>query len=220
MADDEREYDTRGTERVTLFSDAVVAIAITLLAIDLPIPTGDTAAALWSSARQQDGHYAAFLISFAVIAAAWSAHHDAFRYVSRVDGRLRQLNLIWLFAVVLLPFATRLLTSPGHPSLGAHALRFGFYSLLEALESLALLALLRRMTAGNLAPDAPDRTLASLSRQSISMTVGFGLSIPVFFVTTYGWLVWFAPVVAHRLARLLARPSGPLDGRAGDQPPD
>lgn len=202
MADDEREYDTRGTERVTLFSDAVVAIAITLLAIDLPVPSGDSMSQLLTSIRHNDGHYAAFLISFVVIASAWRSHHDAFRYVQRVDARLRQINMLWLLAIILNPFATRLLTSHGHPSLGAHAIRFGFYSLLQALESGTLLAMLRRMTTQGLAPDAPPQSMVRLFWSSRGLVAGFVLAIPVFFVTTYGWICWFAgPILTHQIAR-------------------
>jgi Endosomal/lysosomal potassium channel TMEM175 len=58
-------------------------MAITLLAVDLPVPEGDTVAAFWSSVREYDGLYAAFLIGFVVIAAAWGNHHD----VARGDAR-------------------------------------------------------------------------------------------------------------------------------------
>ena len=135
MPDDEMEAESRATDRLTLFSDAVVAIAITLLAIDLPVPEGGTVPVFWESVRHNGGHYAAFLISFFAIAAAWRDHHDIFKYVRRVDSRLRTLNTFWLLMIVLNPFATKLLTAPGHPDLDTHALRFGFYALLQVLES-------------------------------------------------------------------------------------
>ena len=83
MPDDELEAESRATDRLTLFSDAVVAIAITLLAIDLPVPEGGTVPLFWDSVRHNGGHYAAFLISFFAIAAAWRDHHDIFKYVRR-----------------------------------------------------------------------------------------------------------------------------------------
>jgi Endosomal/lysosomal potassium channel TMEM175 len=49
MPDDEVEAESRATDRLTLFSDAVVAIAITLLAIDLPVPEGGTVPLFWES---------------------------------------------------------------------------------------------------------------------------------------------------------------------------
>jgi uncharacterized membrane protein len=87
------------------------------------VPTGNTTAALWSSFRHEDGHYLAFLISFIVIAAAWSQHHHVMRFAERSDARLRTFNLLWLLTIILNPFATKLLTTEGHDTL--RPTRFG-----------------------------------------------------------------------------------------------
>jgi len=110
MAEDGQELESRAADRLIFFSDAVVAIAITLLAIDLPVPAGHTLSAFWSSVQNNEDRYLAFLVSFAAIAAAWGDHHDAFRYTRRMDRRLRTLNMGWLLMIVVTPFATRLLT--------------------------------------------------------------------------------------------------------------
>ena len=57
--------------------------------------------------------YVAFLISFLVIAAAWRRYHSVFRYIERVDAQVRNYNVLWLLMIILNPFATRLLTTPG-----------------------------------------------------------------------------------------------------------
>jgi len=155
MPDDVLEYESRAVDRLTFFSDAVVAIAITLLAIDLPVPEGDTVSEFWSSIRHNDGHYAAFLISFAAIAVARGNHHDVFQYARRIDSRVRTFNTGWLLMIVLIPFAARLLTTRAPQTLDAHALRLGFYALLQVLACLALLAMLRHMISHRQAPDAP-----------------------------------------------------------------
>jgi uncharacterized membrane protein len=215
-SDEGQEYESRGLERLTLFSDAVAAIAITLLAIDLPVPAGATVSVFWASVRRNDGHYAAFLISFVVIAAAWSAHHDVFRYARRTDARLRTLNMVWLLTIVLNPFATRLLTSGPHPSLVVHALRFGFYALLQVIESGALLAMLRHMVARGHLSDAARPSVDGVTSQRYVMMTGFGLSIPFFFVTTYAWLLWIiVPVLAGRLSRLRRNRRRPETGGTG-----
>ena len=103
MPDAEMEAESRATDRLTLFSDAVVAIAITLLAIDLPVPEGGTVHLFWESVRHNSGHYAAFLISFFAIAAAWRDHHDIFKYVRRVDSRTRGHRAGRLSARVIQP---------------------------------------------------------------------------------------------------------------------
>ena len=209
MSGEERESESRAVERLTIFSDAVVAIAITLLALDLPVPEGDTVSAFWSSVRRYNSHYAAFLISFFVIAAAWGGHHDLFRYARRFDPRLRTLNMAWLLTIVLVPFATRMLTAVGHPALDVHAFRFGFYALLQVLESGALLAMLRLMVSRGQAPGAPRPMVTGMARQCYVLMAGFGLSVPLFFVTTDAWLLWvIVPLLAGQVSRLRRR-----DGR-------
>lgn len=204
MSDDERESGAQAAERLTFFSDAVVAIAITLLAIDLPVPEGDTFGLFWASVRHDDGHYAAFLISFVVIAAAWFDHHDLFRYIRSTDARLRLLNMGWLLSIVLNPFATKLLVVSGQ-SLTVHAARFGFYALLQVLESAMFYAMLRHMIARGLA-SLPRPVVDSMTRKSSGVILGFGLSIPVFFLTTAGWALWIAgPALAGLLRRFHRR---------------
>ena len=200
MSDDERESGAQAAERLTFFSDAVVAIAITLLAIDLPVPEGVTFGLFWASVRHDDGHYAAFLISFVVIAAAWFDHHDLFRYIRSTDARLRLLNMVWLLSIVLNPFATKLLVVSGQ-SLTVHAVRFGFYALLQVLESAMFYAMLRHMIARGLA-SPPRPVVDTMTRKSSGLILGFGLSIPVFFLTTAGWALWIAgPALAGLLRR-------------------
>jgi uncharacterized membrane protein len=202
-ADVAADFETRGVDRLSLFSDAVIAIAITLLAIELPVPSGDTAAALWASVRHEDGHYVAFLISFAVIAASWSDHHDLFRCLTRVDARLRTLNSVWLMMIVLNPFATRLLTARGHPTTDAHALRFGFYALLQVLDAALMLAMLRHMRSRQQAPDTPPAVTIKITYESCVFIVCFGLSIPLLFATSYAWALWIVlPLSMRRLHRL------------------
>jgi uncharacterized membrane protein len=213
VTDSDIDPQRRAVDRLTFFSDAVAAIAITLLAIDLPVPTGATVSQFWSSVRHNGGHYAAFAISFVAIAAAWDHHHDIFRYARSMDSRLRNLNTAWLLTIILNPFATKLLTSQGHQSLGVHALRFGFYSLVQALSSGGLLAVLHHMVSRAQAPGMPASVLTTTTWQSVGLLIGFGVSIPVFFATTYGWALWFAgPLTVQQVYRARnragAKPSG------------
>jgi uncharacterized membrane protein len=205
VPDDDVETDARAAERLTFFSDAVVAIAITLLAIDLPVPEGRTVTEFWDSVKHDDGHYAAFLISFAVIAAAWREHHTLFRFAKRVDPWLLTLNTFWLLTIVLNPFATKLLTT-GNQTTATHALRFGFYALLQVLESGAVYAMLRHMTARDLVAEIPAGVARDMALQASRLMLGFGLSIPVFFATTYAWVLWFLiPLLVESLRRLRRR---------------
>jgi len=194
----DEETESRASERLIFFSDAVVAIAMTLLALDLPVPEGLSASQFLHSVSGNFDPYLAFLVSFWTIAGAWSNHHDVFRYLRRADGRLRTLDMMWLMLIVLIPFATRLLTSKGDTSLTVNAFQWGFYALVQALDSALMLAMLRHMARKGLAPDLPARTLRSVSRLERTLMTGFGVSIPVFFVTPYGWVLWFCVPLGKR----------------------
>jgi uncharacterized membrane protein len=196
------ELNSRAAARLTAFADAVVAIAITLLALDLPVPTGSNVHQFWASAQADDPRYLAFLISFWSIAAAWSQHHDLFRYDRGTDGRMRTYHLAWLLMIILNPFATRLLTTTDHDNLVIHGLQWGTYSLVQAVEAGALLLMAHRMTArGLLEPDTPPRVIAHATGQSYGTMLGFGLSVPVFFFTDNGWVVWIVIPIFVRLIR-------------------
>jgi uncharacterized membrane protein len=196
------DYESRAVDRLAIFSDAVVAIAITVLAIDLPVPDGNTVSAFWSSVQHNDGHYAAFLITFVVIATTWGTHHQIFRYLKRADRGLRVINTVWLLTIILNPFATKLLTSSGPETLDTHSLQFGFYALIQTLESAAVLVMLQRIISRQLAPDAPRPDVTDMVWRSSSVMVAFGLSIPVFFATTYAWVLWIAGLLFGQLHQL------------------
>ena len=97
-------------ERMILFSDAVFAIAITLLALEIKVPAIDrhtaTDAQLAESLGELVPKFIGFLISFFLIGLYWSIHHRMFGYVIDYTNRLLWLNLLFLLAVVLMPFST------------------------------------------------------------------------------------------------------------------
>lgn len=101
------------TGRLEAFSDGVIAIAITLLVLNLhaPVLTGHVSAGeLWRALRSQWPAYDAFVISFAVIGIMWTNHHNLFRIISRSDHNLILFNLALLFCIAVIPFPTALLS--------------------------------------------------------------------------------------------------------------
>lgn len=203
MPENSEPLESGAADRLIFFSDAVVAIAITLLALELPVPDGVTVHEFWSSVRSNADSYLAFLISFVVIAAVWSGHHHTFRYADRSDPRLRTLNMIWLLMIVLLPFATKLLTSEGHDTLYSNALRFGFYAVLLVLANSAFLAMVHHMISHHLqAANTPPTLVSDANWHAFGLILGFGLSIPLFFVTTEAWVLWvIVPVTVGQVHR-------------------
>jgi uncharacterized membrane protein len=146
------EIDVLAAERVIFFSDAVVAIAITLLALALPVPHGGSNREILQSMARDVNAYLAFLISFAVIGSHWRWHHRVFKYVARLDERIIGLNMIWLLMMIITPFAARLLA--GH---GGFGVRFGFYATVQIIAALCFVQMSRLLRQrGLLRMEPPD----------------------------------------------------------------
>ncbi len=98
-------------ERFIFFSDAVFAICITLLIIEIKVPEIEqpTDALLWHSLSEMSLRFVGFIISFGIVGHYWSVHHRIFGYVTRYTTSLLWINLGFLFTVVLLPFSAAFL---------------------------------------------------------------------------------------------------------------
>jgi uncharacterized membrane protein len=95
--------------RLEAFSDGVIAVAITLLALDLPIPEPDRGGNLAHELAVRWPSFAAFAVSFLTIGIIWINHHAMLRRLAQVDHGTLLLNLLLLFSVCLLPFSTALM---------------------------------------------------------------------------------------------------------------
>jgi len=173
------EYD-----RVLFFSDAVFAIAITLLAFDLPKDK------LNQDARAR---LIAFGLSFAVIGLFWLGHHAIFRYITALDRRLITINLIFLGFIALLPYPTRLLNF--HHAGQARVGPVVFYAACSAAAGLAEAAIwlyATRPGSGLADPSAAPARLHFALRIGRAPAV-FLMSIPLAFfapaITPYTWIL-------------------------------
>jgi uncharacterized membrane protein len=126
------------TGRVEAFSDGVMAIAITLLVLELKVPAPeelkdgtllDALLARWPS-------YVAYLAAFLTIGIIWLNHHTLLSKIARFDARLHWLNLALLLGVATLPFPTALLAdyvaTPG-PNASVAAAAYGLTATFMAL---------------------------------------------------------------------------------------
>jgi uncharacterized membrane protein len=187
-------------ERLKFFSDAVVAIALTLLALELPVPLGQTNAGAWHSAGEHLGAYISFLISFTVIWGHWSGHHRIFRYVERVGGELVPWNMAWLLMIVLTPFAARVLTEDG-----AFEFRFITYAVVQALAGVFFLLTVRTAVRHRLfVADLPPTMLPTTYIRCGVLVAVFVASIPVAFVTQAAYGVWMLMPFIFRGVRAVA----------------
>ena len=105
--------DQLGLERLIFFSDAVFAIAITLLALEVRLPETEgllNNAELVSQLSGMWHEYLAYIISFLVIGTFWMAHHRKYRYIKRYDDRLLFLNLLMLMVIAFIPFPSSIIS--------------------------------------------------------------------------------------------------------------
>jgi uncharacterized membrane protein len=114
--DEDREADrpapnaeTTGIDRVVFFSDAVFAIAITLLVIEIHaphLPAGSPDRAYWIAIAQLWPSLIGYFISFAVIGLFWMGHHRVFALAGRYHPRILLWNMGLLLTVAFMPFVT------------------------------------------------------------------------------------------------------------------
>ena len=205
------EIEARAADRVVFFSDAVVAIAITLLALDLPIPdlrSNASNRAVLDFLGQHWNTYFAFFISFAVIGGNWGAHRAIFRYVNRITDRVIGVNMVWLLMVVLTPSAARIL------AFGGSGVRFTIYALVQAIAGICLVRMSNELAQEHLLrEDAPESARHPDNLARYAAIGSFLISIPVAFVSPWAYAIWAAgPAVAVRIMR--ARTAG-LPGHPG-----
>jgi len=92
------------TSRLEAFSDGVFAIAITLLVLELHVPTGQES--LVKGLEHEWPRYLGYFVSFAFIGGVWIAHSTMTRFIKAADPDLMRLNLMLLLFVSFLPFTT------------------------------------------------------------------------------------------------------------------
>lgn len=99
-------------ERIAFFSDAVFAIALTLLVIEFKAPhigKETTHAELWHELKEMKYKLLAFILSFALIINYWVRHHTLFKYVHDYNRPIIMANMFVLLPVIFFPFTTSFL---------------------------------------------------------------------------------------------------------------
>ncbi len=185
----QRKSAVLGKGRMEAFSDGVLAIAITLLVLDVAIrpPGSPTEQFLrgWPS-------YLAYLVSFLTIGAAWIAHNGLTDSLDRVDPIFLRLNLIFLMVVAFLPFPTRLIAEALDKDTNWQrmaAVVYGLTLLLIRLLFSAMSAYSQRehlRTPGTGDPDLQDaRKKFVVIVIAYVVTIVLGLFVPVAAITLY-----------------------------------
>ena len=108
--------------RLETLSDAIFAVAMTILVLDLKVPTlphDATSLHLWAALVMLWPKVGAFIISFLFLAKTWDVHRLVFHAVDRVNYTFSVLNLLLLMSCCLLPFSTSLVSEHSHLTIAA-----------------------------------------------------------------------------------------------------
>ncbi len=198
-----REEEAPSSQRLVSFSDGVIAIAITLLALQLSIPVikdptsgSQLGHALWANR----GQFRIYLITFVVIGYYWMIHHRTFRVITGHDAVLAWVNMVFLLGISVLPFGSNLF---GRYTSNTTAMMVygGIFTVLSlSFVAIAFVAEWRRLldSRANLARFRSGRARA------IGTTLVFGMSVALAPLTGPGdaqllWLVIIAIVLFARV---------------------
>jgi uncharacterized membrane protein len=205
------------TTRLEAFSDGVFAIAITLLVIELHVPTGSEGLA--KGLEHEWPRYLGYFVSFAFIGGVWIAHSNMTRFLKATDPDLMRLNLLLLLFVSFLPFTTAIAaTHLFESNLSLHEVTVStstervaavVFGLNLTLAALMLYLMLRHAgrTSDVAADDVAEEELATFAAQRRSAVVlqasatVVGAFLPLLSVVFYLALAIFYVIDPVRLMR-------------------
>ncbi|HET6553802.1 MAG TPA: TMEM175 family protein [Dyella sp.] len=169
-------------ERLTFFSDAVFAIAITLLIIEVHVPHLETRddQPYWQALAALQPSFMGFVLSFLVVGALWIAHHRIFGMLVDYNPMIVWPNMLLLMVVAFMPFATALMSS--NPRARIPELFYAATLLAAGLLQRALFA--AAMRPPYIRPDVPAELVAATRWRSWGLPTAAAISLVA---------AWFAP---------------------------
>ncbi|SNS43788.1 TMEM175 family protein [Rhodococcoides kyotonense] len=185
----------RGFERLVNFSDAVVAIAATLLILPLVDIAGPSdGITTWDLIGEHSAEIFAFVLSFVVIFRLWLTHHGIFRDLTGYTMPLAWANFVWLLSIVFLPFPTKLIAEKNGFDPSATSLYVG--TIAVSVVAIFLVELVIEFNP-DIAPYNSGRSLLGGSITAVLMLIAFALSFTVVGLWSMFALALESPV--HRL---------------------
>ena len=192
--------DAHPNTRLEAFCDAVFAIALTLLIIDIKVPPSEgigTTRDLWLALRHLGPSIFAFVLSFAVILITWVNHHRFFRYVNKSSGAFVYANGFLLLTVVFMPFPTALV---GEYLLTDHAapavVIYNSVTAAQAVSWILVTAAARRLAKDERCVaqvrDAHRNAYFALVIYSLLAITAVWFPLTIAIVTTLLWAYWLA----------------------------
>jgi uncharacterized membrane protein len=192
------------TGRMEAFSDGVIAILITVMVLELPMPHGVT----WSALHDSLPVLLAYVLSFVYLGIYWNNHHHMLQATHQVSGLILWANLHLLFWLSLVPFTTSWLGENQLATVPAAA--YGINLLASALAYYALQrAIIRDQGEGSVLATAVGRDWKGKASPMV-YAIGIGLAFvsPVLAVVVYVGLALLWLVPDRRLERTIAATGG------------
>jgi uncharacterized membrane protein len=181
-----------GSERLEAFSDAVFAVIITIMALELRAPEGHTLAHVRDDLLPG---LVAYVLSFSLLGIYWNNHHHLLRAAERINGSVMWTNLFLLFWLSLIPVLTEWVREEYEYPLPAAA-----YGVVLLASGFAYSLLVRALIRANGRDSAVARAIGSDVKGNVSLVI-YAAAIPLAFVSpwiSYALyvvvaLVWFVP---------------------------
>jgi TMEM175 potassium channel family protein len=189
----------RAIGRIGAFSDGVMAVAITLLVLNIQVPTLKQGQSLDNALVDLLPSLGAFTLAFALVGRFWVVHHNLFEKLRSIDQRLMVLNLAFLAAIVLIPFSSELYDAYTGEGIAAAVLGANL-GLAAALHSTMTHHVLR---AGLIQQERRAETQPTVG---LGITVSFALSVPAAFLNVHiAEALWISTIVLRYPLRRLGR---------------
>lgn len=207
--------------RLLALSDGVIAVAITLLVLDIRLPEAFdkwSDAQIWAALVALWPRFLAYLLSFFVIGNLWNSHRGKFNAIVKSDGGLIWINMLFLLTIGLLPFTTNLIAE------GGGTLTTAVYAASMVVSGLSLVWLWAHARRNGLVDESVTAEDSRRQYSSVIVMVGvFAVSIPLSIAhADLAKYFWILILPANFVARFIAverwkreHPGEPVPKRAG-----
>jgi uncharacterized membrane protein len=182
------------TSRLEAFSDGVIAIAITLLVLEIGVPHVDASGSLSRELLRLWPSYFGYAVSFLTIGVLWINHHAMLKDIGRTDHTLLVLNLILLMLIAFLPFPTAVLAEymkdGGDELFAATMLYGGIFTLIAVVYG--AMWFYAAYVGCLIDEHVTDARIASRTRRYLPGTPFYALTLPLALITPWISLALYA----------------------------
>ncbi|MBA2078508.1 TMEM175 family protein [Rhodanobacter sp. PCA2] len=187
-----------GTGRLEAFTDGVMAVALTIMVLELKPPhTTEWQAllALWPAALS-------YVLSFVYIGLYWNNHHHMLRATERINGRVLWANLHWLFWVTLVPFTTAWMSESHFDTVPV-----ALYGVVLLMTGVAFLLMQREIVAFNGRDSLLSQAVGSDTKGKLSLVLYLSA------LAVVEWLPWLSCLFYATVAAIWFIPDRRIESR-------